>query len=270
MVKHIFNRFIALGSVSLLMTELNQEGYHTKSYTSRTNNQMGGRLFTPNVLISHLKNRLYLGEVHHKGQYYPGQHQALITREVFDKAQALFKENRQVRRKRTWCAKSPALLKGIIVCGGCEGALSPTYTRKGNKHYHYYIANSYRKHTCENCPVSRIPAGEIEAVVSGQLKVIFSSPHLLVEIWKKIRIYQEKFKEAYLHEADLHGALQQIGSLWDHLFPAEQKRITHLLIDRVVVQLQGVDIEYRASGLERIVTELQQALNNTLDRGETS
>lgn len=260
LVKHIFDRFLALGSLALLATELNQEGHRTKFYVSRSQNAMGGRLFTPNGVMAHVKNRLYLGEVHHRGHYYPGQHQALIERDIFDQAQGIFKENPRVRKKRTWCAKSPALLKGLIVCRGCEGVLSPTYTQKGNKQYHYYIANSYRKHTCDTCPVHRIPAGEVEAVVSGQLKALFASPQVLVEVWNKIRAENPGFRESELHEA-----LNQMGSLWDTLFPAEQKRVMHLLIDRVVVGSQGLDIEYRASGLERIVTDLQQALNHALE-----
>ncbi len=62
----------------------------------------------------------------------------------------------------------------------------------------------------------------------------------------------------------MHEALLKLGSFWDHLFPAEQKRITQLLIERVVIKSHGVDIEYRASGLENIVHELQQAINNNV------
>ena len=63
----------------------------------------------------------------------------------------------------------------------------------------------------------------------------------------------------------MHDALQKLGSFWDHLFPAEQKRIAHLLIERVVVKSQGVDIEYRASGLENIIHDLQQTINKNMN-----
>lgn len=49
-------------------------------------------------------------------------------------------------------------------------AMSPTHTRKKNKHYHYYVANSYRKQMCDDCPVNRIPAGEIEAIIVSQMR----------------------------------------------------------------------------------------------------
>ena len=256
-VKHIFERFVALGSLSLLASELNTQGHTTKSYVSRTGNQQGGKPFSLQSLRTILKNRLYLAEVHHKGKYYPGQHQALIEQGLFDDAQGIFAGNTKAKRTRTYAAKSDALLKGIIVCGGCEGAMSPTYTKKKNKQYRYYITNSYRQHTCGECPVSRIPAGEIEEIIKGQLKSVFASPQILVEIWRKMRGENKNFKEHEMHEA-----LQKLGSFWDHLFPAEQKRITQLLIERVVVKSHGIDIEYRASGLESVVHELQKTINN--------
>lgn len=257
LVTHIFERFIALGSIALLAAELNKNGYRTKSYTSQTGNKQGGKIFSANALRTILKNRLYLAEVHHKGKYYPAQHQAILTQEVFDRAQAVFIESPAKKRKRTIKAKSEALLKGIIVCGGCESAMSPTHTKKKNKQYHYYVTNSYRMSTCGECPVSRVPAGEIESVVMGHLEAVFSTPKILIEIWRKMHQ-----KDKHFQENDLHEALHKLGSFWTYLFPAEKKRITHLLIDRVVVRSQGIDIEYRSQGLENIVNEIQQAIND--------
>lgn len=254
-LQHIYKQFVKLGSISMLACELNKEGYRTKSYKNQAGEIKGGKVFSLNALRLILKNRLYLAEVHHKGKYYPGQHQAIITQELFNKAQDVFSESPAKKRARTIKSKSTALLKGIIVCGGCESAMSPTHTKKKNKTYRYYITNSYRTSTCGECPVSRIPAGEIEELISSQLKAIFTTPQILVKVWRKINSKDKSFKET-----DLHESLQKLGSFWEHLFPAEQRRITHLLIKRVVVKSNGVDIEYRASGFENIIHELQQTI----------
>lgn len=149
-----------------------------------------------------------------------------------------------------------------INCAACGGAMSPAHTRKKNKHYHYYQANSYRKQFCEQCPTNRIPAGEIEAIIISQLKAIFAAPQLLIEVWRKIRANDSGYSER-----DLHDSLQHLGSLWDALFPAEQKRIMHLLIDRVMVRTDGIDVEYFANGFDNIVIQLQQSINaNTKER----
>ena len=265
-VKYIFETYVLLGgSVSLVLKKLNDEGYKTKSYTSRTGQRRGGYKYGTATVKTILRNRLYIAEVHHKGTYYPGQHRPIISMELFNKAQEVLAEKATVKSKRTYAAKSDALLKGIIVCGGCHGAMSPTYTKKKDKRYDYYVTNSYRQHSCGECPVSRIPAGEIDAIIKGQLKAIFASPKILVEVWRHAKKDNPAFQEYELHES-----LRRLGSFWDLLYPGEQKRITQLLISRVVVKSNGVDIEYRASGIEDVVHQLQLTINKQEQLREAS
>ena len=262
LVNHIFDRFAALGSLSLLTKELNEAGYRTKHYISRTGNPVGGMRFTEAPLRTFLKNRLLLGEIHHKGKYYPGLHQPIITQAQFDAAQAIFAESSRGKRKRTFQAKSQSLLMGVLVCGRCGGAMSPTRTDKGNKSYRYYAANSYRRQSCEFCPAHRIPAGEIEDVVIGQIHSILVKPQIIVDVWKKVKADIPKYSEN-----ELHSMMKRMGSLWDMLVPAEQKRITHLLIDRVAVHGNCIDIEYRANGIEGILSQLQQEIEHKIQNG---
>ncbi len=265
-VKYIFETYVLLGgSISLVLKKLNDEGYKTKSYTSRTGQRRGGHKYGTATVKTILRNRLYIAEVHHKGTYYPGQHRPIISMELFNKAQEVLAEKATVKSKRTYAAKSKSLLKGIIVCGGCHGAMSPTYTKKKNKCYEYYVTNSYRQHSCGECPVSRIPAGEIDAIIKGQLKAIFASPKILVEVWRHAKKDNPAFQEYELHES-----LKRLGSFWDLLYPGEQKRITQLLISRVVVKSNGVDIEYRASGIEDVVHQLQLTINKQEQLREAS
>lgn len=262
LVNIIFDRFVALGSISLLAQELNKKGYRTKYYISRANKPVGGKNFTENPLRTFLKNRLFLGDIHHKGKYYPGLHQPIITQAQFDAAQAIFAESSTGKRKRTYKAKSTALLKGLLVCGGCGGVMSPTHTNKGKKKYHYYAANSYRKQSCELCPANRIPAGEIEAVVKGQLQSIFVKPQILVDVWKHIKADVPNYEEN-----ELHSTMKRMGALWDILVPAEQRRITYLLINRIAVHSNCIDIEYRANGIADILSQLQQQIEHKIKDG---
>lgn len=110
LVCHVFERFIALGSVALPGGELNKDGYTTKSYISRAKKQVGGRNFTISPLMAMLKNRLYVGDVHHKGAILQGGTKLLFHMR-FAKAQAIFNENKHEKRQRTWTVKSKALLK---------------------------------------------------------------------------------------------------------------------------------------------------------------
>lgn len=256
LVEHIFKRFIELKSLSLLTSELNKEGYKTKSYVSQAGNKVGGNRFNLNNLRTILKNKLYIGEMHHKGKYYPAQHQAIINYDIFMTAQDIFKIPPKEKKERTLQIKNNALLKGIICCGTCGGAMSPTYTDKGKRKYRYYIGNAYRKHNCEACSNLRIPAGEIEQVVIAQIKHIFTAPEqhaVIINTAKKLN--------KSISEHEILASLKNMDLLWNSLMPAEQKKIVLMLVKTVSIKTNGIDIEYKADGIENLIDNLQRSIN---------
>ena len=61
-------------------------------------------------------------------------------------------------------------------------------------------------------------------------------------------------------EADLEAvtsALQRLDPVWDVLYPEEQRRVLELLIDEIDVGKTAVTVQFRADGIEQIVTELE-------------
>ncbi len=254
LVQHIFKRYIELKSMTLLARELNNDGFTMKKHLSKKGVQKGGGRFNINNLTTILRNHIYIGEMHHKGEYFKGEHKAIITRDIFDAAHAVKKEPAHIKRNRSKVASSKALLKDIIVCGCCDGKMSPTYTNKKGRKYHYYVVHSYRQNSPNPCPLPRIPAGEIESVVGAQLQKVFESPQILIKTWQNIKEQADKFSEE-----DLHNSLQKLHPLWDKLFPAEKSRIARLLIEKVSVTLDGINIQYRKTGVEQIFAELQHA-----------
>jgi site-specific DNA recombinase len=104
-----------------------------------------------------LNNRAYIGEAVHKGDSYPGEHDAIIDHETWDRVHAILQESPRKRAARTR-AETPALLKGLLF-GPDGAAFSPTHTRKGDKLYRYYVSQTVLKHGAGSCPVGRVPAG---------------------------------------------------------------------------------------------------------------
>ena len=45
--------------------------------------------------------------------------------------------------------------------------------------------------------------------------------------------------------------------MWDELFPAEQTRILQLLVERVDVHADGLDLRLRVDGLRTLVADLR-------------
>jgi hypothetical protein len=59
-----------------------------------------------------------------------------------------------------------------------------------------------------------------------------------------------------LNERDVIAALNDFDGLWGSLFPAEQARIVHLLVQRVTVSPEGLAIDLRTEGLGSVVREM--------------
>ena len=67
-------------------------------------------------------------------------------------------------------------------------------------------------------------------------------------------------------ERDVAENLRRLDPIWDELFPLEQSRIVHLLIERVTVNTDGMNIRIRGSGLHSLVSEVR----DTTDQHERS
>ena len=58
-------------------------------------------------------------------------------------------------------------------------------------------------------------------------------------------------------EQEVIGALATLDPLWEEVFPAEQERLIQLLVRRVEVGPDGLDLELRAVGLEGLALEFR-------------
>jgi hypothetical protein len=198
------------------------------------------------VVYRLLNNRIYIGEIVHKGNVYPGEHRAIIDRALWDKAQAILQQSAPVRSNATR-ARTPALLKGLI--HGPDGRpMSPTHTRKGDRLYRYYVLQN----GAANAGLRRVSATEIETAVVDQLRTILRSPEIVVRTWRKANADGRS-----ISEREVTRALQRIDPIWSELFPAEQARVIQLLVGRVEVLPDGVRIALRTSGLGSVADELR-------------
>jgi hypothetical protein len=231
-VRWIFAGFLEIGSCTELAREVGARGLRTPR----------GNRIDKKYLYRMLNNRAYIGEAVHKGDSYPGEHEAIIDRETWDKVHAILQESPRKRAARTR-ADTPALLKGLLF-GPDGAAFSPTHTRKGDRLYRYYVSQTVLKHGAGACPVGRVPAGEIEAAVINQLRAVFRQPEIVAGTWRAARDHA-----ADITEADARAALQQLDPLWDELFPAEQARIVALLVERVDIGAEGFNVRLRVDGL---------------------
>src|SRR5689334_15518560 len=112
-VRHIFRRYLELGSVRLLKEELEAQGILSKARLSALGRTWGGNRFARGALYLMLQNRIYLGEVVHKKQHYPGEHASIVDRDLWERVQARLAAN-SVEREGGGRATSPSLLAGLL------------------------------------------------------------------------------------------------------------------------------------------------------------
>ena len=247
LVRHVFDRFLKVGSATLLVKELNEAGHRTKSWVTQDGKDRQGAAFTKNFLYKMLGNRVYLGEAVYKGEAHAGEHEAIIDRITWDRVEAIKADNAPRKRANMARATTPAPLKGLMICAHCGRAMTPSHTRKKGRLYRYYICMKAINAGHDSCPVRSIPAGEIEAAVIGQVRALLRAP--------EIRARAERMAPQ-IAQPDLHAALDRFEAVWDELFPAEQARLLQLLVERVAVGQDGAEIRLRAEGLASVVADI--------------
>jgi site-specific DNA recombinase len=239
-VRHIFRRFVQLKSATLLARELVAAGERNRY----------GHLLDKAVLYRLLSNRVYIGEAVHKEASYPGEHEAIIDRTTWNQVRAIIKESPR-KRANGARAQSPALLKGLVF-GPDGAAMSPTHTRKSGRLYRYYISQTAIKRGRSDCPVRQVPAAEIERIVLDQIRVLLRAPEVVVQTWRAARKQRKGTTEN-----DVRAALVEFDELWNELFSAEQARIVELLVDRIDLRSDKLDLTLRIDGLTSLYGEMR-------------
>ena len=170
-VRHIFACYLELGSVHALQRDLEANGIHSKLHITAKGHRMGALPFSRGALFHLLRNRVYLGQITHKGKVHEGEHDAIVDTELFDRVQT--KLDAQVRRQRTKASnrRIKAPLTGKLFDAAAE-PMSPTTSRgKSGKRYRYYVSAPLQQGSQSADPdqVQRIAANEIEKVVCEAL-----------------------------------------------------------------------------------------------------
>jgi site-specific DNA recombinase len=88
-VRRIFEEMLTIGSPTQIAANLNLEGVTTKAWTTQEGQTRSGARMDKKYLHKLLRNRIYLGELSHKGNWYPGAHPPIIDRELWDKVHAV-------------------------------------------------------------------------------------------------------------------------------------------------------------------------------------
>jgi hypothetical protein len=211
----IFSRYLELQSFSKLVADLDRRGIVTKRRTTKVAKYNGGIPFTYGPLAYFLRNRVYLGEIHHGGKWFRGEHKAIIDRQIFDRVQQLLATKATGRKAKR--SESGALLAGKLY-DDKGNRMSPSFSRKNGVRYRFYVSSALlRGRKAAAGSVSRIPAAEIESAVLAALE-----PHQRrdrsaanpVEMLERIVIAHDHLFITIAGTSDDDGPPQKIKIAW--------------------------------------------------------
>lgn len=179
LVRLIFDKYIEIRSSPKVAKWLNEQGHRQKRFTSRRKGATGGKKFSPASIRLMLKNRLYLGEVSHKKDHFPGLHDGIIDADVFERVQDVMKGNAVNRRAPQQGARHDFPLTGVAQCSCGYALTSSTGTGRGGKVYFYYRCVGLQKVVDHSCEVRHIRAELLEEAVFSLVREAGNDPELL-------------------------------------------------------------------------------------------
>jgi hypothetical protein len=257
-VRRIFEEMLTIGSPTRIAANLTAENITTKAWTTQEGRVRTGTRIDKKYIHKVLRNRIYLGELSNRGQWYPGAHAPIIDQVLWDKVHAVLAKDSHARSVETKIrSRTDALLRGLLYAPSGE-RMYPTYSRKNGRKYHYYVSKSESRFGAPGKIYQRLPAPEIEAAVVAQIRTVLTSPESIAAVVRHIR-QSRQMSGAKIDEATVVMAMGRLNDVWDQLFPVERHRIANLMIERIdlvhVGEVQGIKIKWRELGWDALIGE---------------
>lgn len=167
-VRDIFQRYLELGSLNALLSDLRATAIRTKIRPLSSGRSIGGIPFTRGSLAYLLRNRFYIGDVRYKGEIFKGEQTPILDPALFEAVQSKL----EAQRTNHTIARhsSEATLMGLIF-DGRGNRMTPTYAIKKGVRYRYYVSSNLNQgDKARAAALNRVPAIEIETLVIAAVK----------------------------------------------------------------------------------------------------
>ena len=232
----------------------------------RTAPTYGGQKLSRGALYLMLQNRIYRGEITHKGNAYPGEHPAIVDKPLWDQVQAMLAENR-VNRATGSDAKHPSLLAGLAFDENGE-RLTPSHAVKKGTRYRYYVSTSLITGAAKDRSKGRrIPAANLETLVITRLRTFLADRGAILDA------IQNEYPGA-VEQNRLIRRGRQIAEELGTLAPDQTRAMLMTLLSRVDIRPDRVEINIRRCRLVELLDaqsiDLDHARSASLTRSPTT
>ncbi len=241
-VRHIMERYVALGTVPALQVELERDGYRTKVQKRASGPHKGGCIYRRGTLYHLLTNRIYRGMTVHKGEAFEGEHEAIVDHELWDKVQSTragYTSGSSRRRN----IDEPSLLVGLIQ-DQYGRPMTPSHSGKSKKtqRYRYYVT---RPDALDGKPACRVSANNLESIMCDKLAAKLGDDAFLLDLIGDA-ITNIGRLQAVREQADLIAAQLRSGT------SASKAELLASLLSDVRLSEEAVEVSLNGSGMAQV------------------
>lgn len=188
-VRRIYQEFNNGRTVAAIVSDFKREGITTKY----------GRI-QPSTVRSVIRAKTFIGIVSHNGVEYQGQHDPIISREEYDRANRRLDDQAQTDTNHYNFRKHVSIITGICYCSVCKEKMIIQYRNSRTKDVSRVITCPHKSAT--GCDNPRYPLLEVETYIIDQIK--------------KLRLDPEYFKETR-SQTQSAGELERIAILEERI-----------------------------------------------------
>lgn len=206
-------------------------------------------------LYAMLRRQVYAGKIVFGGKVYQGQHEPLVTQELFDQVQHKIGQTTKDYAPRRLSRNYTYELSGLVHCGRCGALMTPTATKKKERRYFYYAC---RNEDCGN----RISAPDLDETVLAAL----------VEKLRNANFVEHgmtSFMASQMVDKDLEQNITDLTTKRSHL-ETKQKRLLELLMIEGAVQAVIDAVNKEMTTVTNQLTEVISKLEELTQKKETT
>ena len=272
-VRTMFRMYLRLGSVNAVAKRINELGWPKKLHRTKAGREIGGGRWRDKDVHVALRNATYLGKVDFKGELYEGEHEAIVSEELFARVQSVLSSKACGRGRRR--GRNPEyLLQGIAWCGLCDKRITTTAGRGRNKEvYRYYVCSNRGRKGRDGCDHPRLGAEELEELVVSRVKARCTDPLLREEIVARMEVGRVEAMAAITSErarivadeAKLHAEgrklMDAIGSETGTQGKLLAERIGEIEAQLDVLSTERCSLDAQLRGLQNATEQVRATVN---------
>ena len=275
-IRQAFELFVGGMSIPKIVKTFNEAGIEHKY----------GK-WQQSVLRHILSRKTYIGYIYHKGIWYKGNHEPILTDEVFNAAQNIIDRTHAetIKYNRRY-GKASSYLGSLLFCAECGNRYAKLSTSRNGVKWEYYTCNTRRSKALAKgriCSNSSWKLDELESLVFGEIKkLVFEDvkpttdnrPKMLSkslsEVEQKISRLIDLYASGTLSRGDLESKIkalnekrEKISNELDRLIKERQDQLTQ---DDIIGYAKSFDKVLKRANYD----EIRAVLTALIDHIEVS